>query len=63
MHFSLCVVEIWIEVDGKSYKTYAEIGNSNTSEINLIGRYKLFDYFTITIELAKKNIQIFGGSE
>ena len=54
----LCVVEIFIDVKDKMYKTYAQIGNSKTSQTNLLGRYKFFDYFKISIELARKKTEI-----
>lgn len=51
---TLCVVEIVIEINGKKYQTFAQLGNLNTVDTNLLGRFKFFDYFKICLKSKKK---------
>ena len=53
---NLCVVEVIIEINGENYLTFAQIGNSNTTKTNLLGRLKLFNYFEISMNALQKKI-------
>ena len=56
---TLCVVEIVITLKGKEYPTFAQLGNSKTTDISLLGRFKLFDYFKICFLKNKQKIEFF----
>ena len=56
---TLCVVEIVITLKGKEYPTFAQLGNSKTTDTNLFGRFKFFDYFKICFLKNKKKMSFF----
>lgn len=55
---NLCVVEVNFEYNGNDYSTFVQIGNNRTTNTNLLGRFKAFDYFKITIEAFKQMVNL-----
>jgi hypothetical protein len=52
----LCVVEIDLRYENEDFKTYALLGNSRTSDENLLGIYKFFSYFEVIINRKTRNV-------
>jgi len=51
-----CVVQIEVVIDGEIYDSLALIGNHLTTQYNLLGRLKFFDYFQVNFQSRKKKV-------